>query len=550
MTERTGGQLVADALVAHGVTTVFGVPGESYLRVLDALHDTDIEYVICRQEGGAAYMAEAWGKLTGQPGVCMVTRGPGATNASVGIHAAMQASTPMVVLIGQVGTHQRGREAFQEIDYERFLGPIAKAVFEVSDVDDLAEALTIGFKIAVSGRPGPVAIALPEDVLAAATTVTDVGALSVERSIPDDAEIDTIVAELEAAERPVMIVGGGRWTDEARRDLEAFTEANSIPVVAAFRFHDLVDNHSEVYVGEAGVAMSPAVQKTITDADLIVGLGIRFGEITTGAWSLLELPTPTQRIVHVHPERIQLGRIYSTAVGVLGDPSETIALLRRRAVGGIEARGPWLRDRRAAFLEASVSPPQPGNLDMARVMGWLQEHLPDDAIITNGAGNFTVWPNKFLRYGTHGRLLAPQNGTMGYGLPAAIAAKAADRRRTVVCFAGDGDLQMTIQELGTARQAGLEPIVLVLDNSMYGTIRMHQERAFPGRVSGTDIVNPDFAAIGEAYGYHAERVERTEDFGPAFERAVASPTGAVLHLLIDPEMLTPYESITDARSRS
>ncbi|MFT7475898.1 MAG: acetolactate synthase-1/2/3 large subunit [Verrucomicrobiales bacterium] len=547
---RTGGQLVVDALVSHGVTTAFGVPGESYLAVLDALHDTDINFVICRQEGGAAYAAEAWGRLTGDPGICMVTRGPGATNASVGIHAAMENSQPMMVLIGQVATGEMGREAFQEIDYRRFLDPITKWVTQVDDVDELAEALITGFQIAVSGRPGPVAIALPEDMLRAATKVTAVEPRPIERATPSNDEIDSIIRELADAERPVIIAGGGRWTEQARVDLTAFAVENDIPVVPAFRFHDLVDNLTDIYVGEAGVGMMQPVKDTIRSADVILGLGIRFGEMTTAAWTLIDLDEPTQRIVHVHPDPIQLGRIYPTAVGVIGDPSVTIGLLRDRVVDHGDRRAAWRHERRSAYIDAAVAPPQPGALDMGVVMRWLQDNLPPDVIVTNGAGNFSIWPNKLLRYGADARLLAPQNGTMGYGLPAAIAAKAAHPERTVVCFAGDGDLQMNIQELGTARQAGIEPIVLVLDNGMYGTIRAHQERNYPERESGTKIVNPDFVALARAYGMHSELVERTNQFPGAFERAKASPTGALLHLRVPPEMLSPWESIDDARARN
>lgn len=542
---RTGGQIVVDALVSHGVTHAFGVPGESYLAVLDALHDTDIDFVICRQEGGAAYMAEAWGRLTGSPGICMVTRGPGATNASAGIHAARENSQPMVVLIGQVSTHEIGREAFQELDYQRFLGSLTKWVNQVDHVDDLAETMQHAFKIAVSGRPGPVAIALPEDMLRASTAATDVTPLEIERATPTDAEIDAIIAELETAERPVIIAGGGRWTLDARVDLAAFAEDNDIPVVAAWRFHDLMDNHSGHFVGEAGIAMVAAVRDTILDADVIVGLGIRFGEMTTAAWTLIDLDEPTQRIVHVHPERTQIGRIYPTTVGVCGDPSVTIGLLRNRTVAGAEQRAEWRTTRRAAFLDGFGAPPQPGDLDMAEGMRWLEANLPDDVILTNGAGNFSIWNGKLFRYGAEARLLAPQNGTMGYGLPAAIAAKAAYPDRTVICFAGDGDFQMTMQELGTARQAGLEPIVLVFDNAMYGTIRAHQERSYPERISGTPIVNPDFVAIAEAYGMHAERIEQTEQFGPAMKRAMASGTGALLHLVMPADRLTPWASVAD-----
>ena len=410
------------------------------------------------------------------------------------------------------------------------------------------DAMTMGFKVAVSGRPGPVAIALPEDVLRCTTEVTDVSPLLVERATPTPQEIDTIIAELEKAERPVIIAGGGRWTEQARVDLTHFAEANDIPVVTAFRFHDLVDNHSDQFVGEAGVAMLQAVKDTIHNADVVLGLGIRFGEMTTAAWTLIDLDEPAQRIVHVHPDRTQLSRIYPTEIGVLGDPSVTIGLMRDRVVDALERRSVWRHERHNAYVDAAVAPPQPGDLDMGIVMQWLQENLPDDVIITAGAGNFSIWPNKLFRYGPQARLLAPQNGTMGYGLPAAIAAKAAHPERTVVCFAGDGDLQMTVQELGSARQAGIEPIVLVLDNEMYGTIRAHQERNYPERESGTKIINPDFVALGLAYGIHSELVNRTDQFPAAFERAMASSTGALLHLKVPVEMLTPWMSIDDARA--
>ncbi|MGB0501799.1 MAG: thiamine pyrophosphate-dependent enzyme, partial [Acidimicrobiales bacterium] len=337
---------------------------------------------------------------------------------------------------------------------------------------------------------------------------------------------------------------------DLQSDLTAFAEHNDLPVLAAWRFHDVVDNLSDIYCGEAGLAMPQAVRDTITQADLIVGLGIRFGEMTTAGWTLIDLDEPTQRIVHIHPERTQLGRIYPTDVGVCGDPSVTIGALREMSIPTSEPRRTWCSARRAAFVDGSRIPPQPGPLDMGEAMRWLQANAPADVIFTNGAGNFSVWNNKGFRYGSQARLLAPQNGTMGYGLPAAIAAKAAHPDRTVVCFAGDGDLQMTIQELGTARQAGYEPIVLVFDNGMYGTIRAHQERHYPGRVSGTPIDNPDFVAIAQAYGMHAEAVRETDTFGPAFERAMASPTGALLHLHMPAEMLTPWESIDQARDRT
>lgn len=541
---------MADALMTHGVGTVFGVPGESYLAVLDALVDTNIRFLSARQEGGAAFMAEAWGKLTGQPGVCMVSRAPGATNASIGVHAARYHSTPMLLIVGGIPTQDRGREAFQEINCRRFFEPIAKSVIEPTDPNKIASAMREAFKIAGSGRPGPVVVALPEDLLSASTDETDVEPVEIVRAVPTVNEIDTILDEIERAHRPVVLVGGGRWTTEARRHLSDFVVANRIAVVVGFRFHDLVDNHADSYCGEAGVAMPPAVRQTINEADLIVGLGVRFAQITTDSWSLIGVNEPHRRIVQIHPERAEIGRIVPVDVAVVTDPSVTIKELHRRSVGGIARRADWLAQRRQAFLDASAPPVGDGGLDMGAVMAVLSEHLDSNAIVCNGAGNFSVWPNKFLRYGSEARLLAPQSGAMGYGLPAAIAAKAAYPDRRVLCFTGDGDLQMTIQELGTARQHSCEPVIIVIDNSMYGTIRMHQERTYPTREYATAIINPDFAAVARAYGMHGERVQRTDEFAPALGRVLESSTGGLLHLVVDPTMLTPFESIAQVRARA
>ncbi len=544
---RTGGQVIVDSLIAHGVTTTFGVPGESYLPVLDALHDTDISVVTCRHEGGAAYMAEAWAKLTGAPGICLVTRGPGATNASIGVHAAQQASTPMLLLVGQVATHEQGREAFQEVDYRQMFGGLAKWVTEIESVDDASALMAEAFKRALSGRPGPVVVALPEDVLSATTDAPPTQPHPIDPQTPSTDDVESIVALLERAERPVILVGGGTWSEQDRHDLGALGERHSIPVVAAFRFHDLIDNHSEAYAGEAGVAMPAPVRETLAEADTVLALGVRFGEMTTAAWDIWPVPDAGVTIAHVHPDADQLGRIYTPTIGVAARPGATVrALLSTEFTTG-PGNESWCRARRTAFLTTLDSPPQPGPLDMGQVMTWLRENLPADAVLTNGAGNFTVWPNKFFLYGSEARLLAPQSGSMGYGLPAAIAAKIADPDRTVVCFAGDGDVQMNLPELGTALQAGAQPIVLVIDNAMYGTIRMHQERHYPARVIGTDITNPDFVAIGEAYGMHAETVVNTAEFPAAFSRAQESPSGALLHLIVDPSQLTPSQSIEQAR---
>ena len=545
---RTGGELLVACLEAQGVTTAFGVPGESYLAVLDGLHDSGIRFVTCRQEGGAAYSAEAWGKLTGSPGIAFVTRGPGATNASVGVHTAMQNSTPMILFVGQASTAHLGREAFQEVDYRAFFGPLVKWATQIDDADRIPEVVSRAFVTAQSGRPGPVVVALPEDVLFAATDVAAGQPVRIPEPAPSGADIEEVVALLARAERPLMLVGGGGWKDPGRRSLRAFAEANSVPVATVFRFHDLIDNHSPVYVGDAGVGMQRHVKRLITEADVIVAIGIRFGEMATGAYTLFSIPDPEQTIIHVHPSDRELGKIIQASVPVHASPNTFCAGLADVTLEPSSVRRQWCADARADREAAVVPPPQPGELDMTAVMRWLQDRLPADVIITNGAGNFAIWPNKHFSFGEEARLLAPQSGSMGYGLPAAIAARVAEPDRVVLCFAGDGDIQMNIQELGTAMQEDAQPIVLVLNNGMYGTIRMHQEREFPTRVSGTDIANPDYVMLAQAYGFHGERIESTDQFPDAFERALSSTTGALLELIVPPEMLSPTLSIDQARS--
>ena len=543
---RNGGQLLVESLVALGARKGFGVPGESYLAVLDALHDTAgrLDFVLCRNEGGAAFMAAAWGKLTRQPGLCFVTRGPGVTNAAIGIHTAMQDSAPMIVFVGQVGTDMRGREAFQEIDYRAVFGTMAKWAVEIDDVSRIPEILGRAWTTALTGRPGPVVIALPEDML---TTLTDTAPLTGPARITEPAPSPEALAEaramLAAATRPLILMGGCNWTPEGQAVLQAFAEASDIPVVAAFRYQDQFDNFSPCYAGEAGVGMPPHVKALIRDADTILAINIRFGEMTTDGYTLLNVPVPLQKLIHVHGSDREIGKIYQPTLGIQAGPNAFAAALS--PVTGDWAA--WREGARASWMASLDAPAQPSPVDMVAVTAHLREVLPDDAILTNGAGNFTVWPNKFFAYGPQARLLAPQSGAMGYGLPAAIAAKVADPGRTVVCFAGDGDFQMNCQELGTAMQAGAQPIVLILNNGIYGTIRAHQERNYPARVSGTTLQNPDFPAIARAYGFHAERVERTEDFAPAFARALASGTGAVLDLVISPEALTPRQTLTQMR---
>jgi len=545
---RHGGALLVESLVALGATKAFGVPGESYLAVLDALHDTQgrLDFINCRHEGGAGFMAAAWGKLTGQPGICMVTRGPGATNASIGVHTAMQDSGPMLLFVGQIGTEMRGREAFQEIDYRAVFGTMAKWAVEIDDVDRIPEILARAWKTATTGRPGPVVIALPEDML---TTPTDTAPLTGPAEYPEphpapDA-VDKARAILAEAKRPLILYGGTNWTEAGRVALQGFAEASDIPVVSVFRYQDQIDNFSPVFCGEAGVGMTPAVRKLMTEADVILAINNRFGENSTEAWRLLKVPVPVQRLVHVHGSEAELGKVYQPELGILSGPNAFVQALE--PVKGEWAE--WREQARAAWEAGFALDDLPSPVDMGKVMAHLTEVLPEDVILTNGAGNFAVWPNKFFKFGPRARLLAPQSGSMGYGVPAAIAAKVASPERKVVCFAGDGDFQMTGQELATAAQYGAQPIILILNNGIYGTIRAHQERHYPTRVSGTDMaVNPDFPALARAYGFHAERVETTADFASAFDRALASETGAVLDLAISPEALTPRVSLSQIRA--
>lgn len=543
---RNGGQLLVDCLIALGATKGFGVPGESYLAVLDALHDTGgkLDFVLCRNEGGAAFMSAAWGKLTNSPGICFVTRGPGVTNASIGIHTAMQDSTPMLVFVGQVGTDMKGREAFQEIDYRAVFGSMAKWAVEIDDVDRVPEILARAWKTATTGRPGPVVIALPEDMLTNMTEAAPIAGASVVREpSTDGATVADVAGLLSGSSRPLILMGGSNWSAEGATALQSFAEASDIPVIAAFRYQDQFDNHSPVFAGEAGVGMPPHARRLLTEADTILAINVRFGEMTTDAYTLLKVPEPQQKLIHVHASDAEIGKIYVPALGIQAGPNAFAKALTPVKGGWAD----WRAQARAEFEASLDAPAQPSPVDMGAVMRHLTQVLPDDVILTNGAGNFSVWPNKFFKFGPKARLLAPQSGAMGYGLPAAIAARVAFPERMAICFAGDGDFQMNLQELATAAQAGAQPIVLILNNGIYGTIRAHQERHYPGRVSGTDMVSPDFAMLARSYGFHGERVERTEDFAAAFERACASGTGAVLDLAISEEALTPRRTLSQMR---
>ena len=538
-----------DSLVALGATRGFGVPGESYLAVLDAMvdHANAFDLVLCRQEGGAAYMAAAWGKLTGEPGLCFVTRGPGATNATVGIHTAMQDSVPMLLFVGQVGTNVKGREAFQEVDYSAFFSPLAKWAVEIDDVDRVPELISRAWSVAMSGRPGPVVVALPEDMLVATSISEPCGPVTIPEPAPSAAVTADMQQRLAAAARPVILLGGTRWTEDSARKVEDFATTHDVPVVAAFRFHDIIDNDCPAYVGDAGVAMNGYMKTLLRDADLILAINIRFGEATTNGYTLFDAPQMAAELIHSHASDDEIGKIYAPDLPIHAGPNAMAAALAETTLAASSGRKEWCEKARADYLSSLDAPSQPGDVDMGVITAHIRDTLPANAIVTHGAGNFSIWPNKFLSYGAGQRMLGPQSGSMGFGLPAALAAKVHDPSRFVLCFAGDGDFQMNGNELGTALQSGLNPVILIVNNSSYGTIRMHQERHYPHRVSGTAIVNPDYLAIAAAYGFHGERVTHTDDFEAAYARACDAPNGAIVEIVTSTEAISPRTTISALR---
>ena len=545
---RTGARILVDQLVVHGVDHAFCIPGESYLAVLDALRDAPIRLVVARHEAGAANMAEAYGKLTGTPGVCLVTRAPGATHAAAGVFTAFQDSTPLILLVGQVPRGHRGREAFQELDYGSMFGGIAKWVVEVEEAGSFPELVAHAFHVATSERPGPVVLALPEDVLGEEADVADAERYKAFRPRAAGAAVERVHEALGRAERPLVVVGGGGWTPQASEDLQAWAEASELPVAASFRRQDYVDNTSRCYAGTLTIGHSPALAARLRDADVLVALGTRLGEVPTRGYTTLEPPRTPHTLAHVHADRGELGRVYEPDVPVVADSTAFLARIRELPPLDGAARRAWVDDAHAAYL-ASLEPRAPSAaLDLGALISYLRERLPRDAIITNGAGNYSVWAHRFYRFRQYRTQLAPCSGSMGYGVPAAVAAKIVHPERIVVCVAGDGDFLMSSQELAAAVQEQAAIVVLLVDNGMYGTIRMHQERQFPGRVVGTDLVNPDFVALARAYGAHAERVERSVDFPDAFERALEADRPALLELPVDPEAITPAATISEIRA--
>ncbi|SMP48774.1 thiamine pyrophosphate-binding protein [Noviherbaspirillum suwonense] len=549
-TARSGGRILVDALRKHGTDRLFCVPGESYLDVLDALHDTpEIDTIVSKHEGAAANMAEADGKLTGRPGICFVTRGPGATHASIGVHIAFQDSTPMILFIGQVAREHRGREAFQEVDYVQMFGPLAKWVAEIDDIDRIPELVARAFHVATSGRPGPVVLALPEDVLDGSTVVADAPAYRPSASAPAPGDAEALAAALAEARQPLVIVGGANWSGQARADFAAFARAWNLPVACAFRRQDLFDNRDAQYAGHMSLGINPKLAERVRQADLVIAVGTRLGDITTDGYVHLAVPKPAQKLVHIHADANELGRVYQADLAINAGVGHAAAMLKSLPPPQDAVWAAWTASAHAdyeAFTAVPAAAADYQGVDMGPVINMLDGTLPDGAILCNGAGNYSVWLHRFYRYRQGRTQLAPTCGAMGYGFPAAIAAKLRHPEQDVVCLAGDGCFLMYPQELATAMQYGAGCIVIVVNNGMYGTIRMHQEKRFPGRISATAIHNPDFVALAHSFGAYGELVEDTADFAAAFERARASGKAALLELRTDPRQITPAVRLQQA----
>jgi acetolactate synthase I/II/III large subunit len=545
---RTGARILVDQLIVHGVDTVFCVPGESYIAALDALRDAPLRLVVARHEAGAANMAEAYGKLTGRPGICFVTRAPGATHAATGVYTAFQDSTPLILFVGQVPRVNRGREAFQELDYAAAFGSYSKWVDEVQQPGSFPETTAHAFQTALSGRSGPVVVALPEDVLDARAEVSDAAPRVPVQAAPSAADLALLRELLGAAERPLVVVGGGGWSAQAAADLQGFAEANGLPVATSFRRQDYVDNASPSYAGVLTIGHDPALASRLRDADLLLVVGSRLGDIPTRGYTTLEPPRTPQTLVHIHADADELGRVFEPDLPIVSGSPEFLAAAR--ALEPVEAaqRAAWTESARTDFISGLRHRRGPGELDLGDVIEHLRERLPDDAILTNGAGNYTVWCHLYYVFRRYRTQLAPCSGAMGYGIPAALAAKVVFPERTVVCVSGDGDFLMSGHEFAAAVQEKLQIVVLVVNNGIYGTIRMHQERLFPGRVVGTELVNPDFVAWARAFGAYGELVVRSKDFPDALERALGEDRPALLELKVDPEAITPRETLSEIRS--
>ena len=552
MRARPAGHVLVDQLVVHGADLAFTVPGESFLAVLDGFYDVQdrLKLVVCRHESAAANMAEAYGKLTNRPGLCFVTRGPGATQAAVGVHTAFQDSTPMILFVGDVGSDFRDREAFQEVDFSAMFTPLAKWAARIDSADRIPEYVARAFQVATSGRRGPVVLALPEDMLTRETSTPDARAYAPAEAHPGRENMERFQHLLAAAKSPLVILGGSGWTREACNDIQRFVEANDLPCACAFRFQDLFDNRHPNYVGDVGIGINPVLATRVRQSDLLIAIGPRLGEMTTSGYTLLDSPVPRQKLVHVQPGAEEIGRVYQPELGIVSAPAHFARACAAMTPVASPAWNGAAAEARADFLAWTARKETPGRVQMWDVVDYLNQHCPEDTIYCNGAGNFATWLHRFHRYTGWRTQLAPTSGAMGYGVPAAIAAKIARPERTVVCIAGDGDFLMAGQELATAVQYNAPVIILVVNNGIYGTIRMHQEKNYPGRVIGTDIVNPHFAAFARSFGAVGEIVEETSQFGPAFERCVASGKPAVIELRTDPQAITPNTTLDAIRASS
>ena len=548
---RTGGEILIDQLAIHGVRHVFCVPGESYLAALDAFHDSKIALTVCRHESSAAIMAEAVGKTTGRPGICFVTRGPGATNASAGIHIARQDSSPMIVFVGQVGRHMREREAFQELDYRAVFGSIAKWATEIDDPARIPELISRAFHTACNGRPGPVVIAVPEDMLIERAMVPDASAFEPVETWPGLTDMSRLQKLLWAAKRPIALVGGSRWSESAFAALARFAECFALPVATTFRRQYLFDGLHPCYAGDLGIGPNPKLLARVKGADLVLLIGGRLSEMSTQGYTLLDIPEPQMKLVHVHPGAEELGRVYHPALAIHAAPTAFCSALEGLQLPNEIA---WKGEAATAHADylawSEKATPQPGAVNLGEIMIWLRDNLPPEAIITNGAGNFAGWIHRFYRFRKYATHVAPTSGSMGYGFPAAVAMKLLHPDRDVVCIAGDGDFLMTGQDFATAVQYNLPVIVVLADNGLYGTIRMHQEREYPGRVIATALKNPDFVAYALAFGGYGAVVEKTADFPAAFAAAQASGKPSIIHLKIDPEAISTFASISAIRDKA
>ncbi len=548
---RTGGEILIDQLAIHGVRHAFCVPGESYLAALDAFYDSDIALTVCRHESAAAIMAEAVGKVTGRPGICFVTRGPGATNASAGIHIARQDSSPMIVFVGQVGRHMREREAFQELDYRAVFGSIAKWTTEIDDPARIPELVSRAFHTACNGRPGPVVIALPEDMLTERAAVPDASAYEPVETWPGLTDMSRLQKLLWVAKKPVVLAGGSRWSESAYAALARFAERFALPVATTFRRGHLFDALHPCYAGDLGIGPNPKLLARVKGADLVLLIGGRMSEMPSQSYTLFDIPEPQMKLVHVHPGAEELGRVYHPALAIHAAPTTFCSVLE-----GLQPPNdiPWKGEADIAHADylawSDKATPQPGGVNLGEILVWLRENLPTDSFLTNGAGNFAAWIHRFYRFRKFATHIGPTSGSMGYGFPAALAMKILYPGRAVVCIAGDGDFLMTGQDFATAVQYGLPVIVVLSDNGLYGTIRMHQERDYPGRVVATALKNPDFVAYAKAFGGFGVRVEKTADFPAAFAAAQKSGLPSIIHLKVDPEAISPGSTLTGIRDKA